>query len=121
VDHGDRHLHRTGQCKRGHAARVHRHKDLGATYDYLVETILITGTAGETGGGTSTPALTAGFEEGTDGWAARGDGVTVTRSTAAARTGSASLLVTGRTQPWHGATVDVTSSLPVGQAVAISV
>ena len=65
--------------------------------------------------------LTAGFEDGTDGWGPRGDGVSVTRSTATARTGTGSLLVTGRTQPWHGATVDVTSSLPVGQAVGISV
>lgn len=65
--------------------------------------------------------LTAGFEEGTDGFGPRGDGVSVTRTTTTARTGTGSLLVTGRTQPWHGATVDVTSSLPVGQAVEISV
>ena len=73
------------------------------------------GTAAEVG------PLTAGFEDGTDGWGARGDGVQVTRTTTAARTGEASLLVTGRTQPWHGATVDVTEALPVGQAVEISV
>jgi endo-1,4-beta-xylanase len=65
--------------------------------------------------------LTAGFEEGTDGWGPRGDGVSVTRTTTAARTGSASLLTTGRTQSWHGATIDVTSSLPVGKAVTVSV
>ena len=65
--------------------------------------------------------LTTGFEDGTGGFAARGDGVQVARSTATARTGSASLSVTGRTQSWHGATVDVTSTLPVGQAVEVSV
>jgi endo-1,4-beta-xylanase len=65
--------------------------------------------------------VTAGFEDGTDGFGPRGDGVQVTRSTAVARTGTGSLLVTGRTQPWHGATVDVTGSLPVGTAVEISV
>jgi endo-1,4-beta-xylanase len=73
------------------------------------------------GAGAPSAPVTAGFEEGTDGWGARGDGVQVTRTTTAARTGTGSLLVTGRTQPWHGATVDVTDALQVGQAVRISV
>ncbi|WP_225437587.1 carbohydrate binding domain-containing protein [Arthrobacter sedimenti] len=38
-----------------------------------------------------------------------------------ARTGSGSLLVTNRTQPWHGAALDVTAGLPVGTAVEVSV
>ncbi len=41
------------------------------------------------------------FESGTDGWAPRGDGVAIAPSTIA-RTGSGSLLVTDRTQEWHG-------------------
>ena len=65
--------------------------------------------------------LTADFEDGLDGFGPRGDGVQVTRTTTAAHAGTGSLLVTGRTQDWHGATIDVTSSLPVGQAVAVSV
>ena len=41
--------------------------------------------------------LTAGFEDGLDGFGPRGDGVQVTRTTTAAHTGTGSLLVTGRT------------------------
>ncbi|TFC56884.1 HYR domain-containing protein [Cryobacterium sp. TMT2-15-1] len=74
-------------------------------------------------GGVGAPAPTgfsSDFEEGTDGWTARGDGVLVTPSTDA-RTGSGSLLVTTRTQPWHGATIDVTADMPVATALGISV
>ncbi|MFC3300388.1 HYR domain-containing protein [Arthrobacter agilis] len=68
----------------------------------------------------ATAGITSGFETGVDGWTARGDGVSVALS-ADARTGSGSLLVTNRTQPWHGAALDVTDGLPVGTAVAVSV
>ncbi|MEC5198825.1 GH35 family endo-1,4-beta-xylanase/peptidoglycan/xylan/chitin deacetylase (PgdA/CDA1 family) [Arthrobacter sp. PL16] len=70
--------------------------------------------AGETTG------ITSSFESGTDGWTARGDGVQVTAGSDA-RTGTGSLLVTNRTQPWHGAALDVTAGLPVGVAVEVSV
>ncbi|MBT1636930.1 endo-1,4-beta-xylanase [Clavibacter michiganensis] len=60
------------------------------------------------------------FESGTDGWAPRGDGVRIAPSTEA-RTGSGSLLVADRTQEWHGAALDVTSSLAVGQEVEVTV
>ncbi len=60
------------------------------------------------------------FESGTDGWAPRGDGVAIAPSTIA-RTGSGSLLVTDRTQEWHGAALDVTSALAVGQQVEVTV
>lgn len=66
------------------------------------------------------PGRTSGFEAGTDGWTARGDGVQVAPGTDA-RTGTGSLQVTNRTQPWHGAALDVTADLPVGTAVEISV
>ncbi|GAA1275461.1 endo-1,4-beta-xylanase [Sphaerisporangium rubeum] len=47
-----------------------------------------------------------GFEDGTpQGWYARGGGVTVAATTEAARTGERSLLVTGRTDTWNGASV----------------
>ncbi|WP_082485488.1 endo-1,4-beta-xylanase [Rathayibacter sp. Leaf296] len=65
------------------------------------------------------PGVSSDFEGGLDGWAARGDGVQVAASTDA-RTGSGALLVTNRTQPWHGATLDVTEGLPVGTAVGVS-
>jgi endo-1,4-beta-xylanase len=60
------------------------------------------------------------FESGTGAWAPRGDGVRIAPSTTA-HTGSGSLLVTGRTQEWHGAALDVTSSLVVGQQVEVTV
>ncbi|WP_197060581.1 endo-1,4-beta-xylanase [Arthrobacter sp. L77] len=72
------------------------------------------------GGAGVATTITSGFETGADGWAARGDGVQVTPGTDA-RTGTGSLLVTDRTQPWHGAALDVTAGLPVGTAVEVSV
>ncbi|MBM7410853.1 endo-1,4-beta-xylanase [Clavibacter michiganensis] len=60
------------------------------------------------------------FESGTGAWAPRGDGVRIAPSTEA-RTGSGSLLVTDRTQEWHGAALDVTSALAVGQQVEVTV
>lgn len=68
----------------------------------------------------STPGVTTGFETGTEGWTPRGDGVAIAPSSDA-RTGSGSLAVTGRTQPWHGAALDVTSQLTVGAAVEVGV
>ncbi len=73
------------------------------------------------GGATgATPGISSGFETGTDGWTARGDGVQVSAGSDA-RTGTGSLLVTNRTQPWHGAALDVTAGLPVGSAMEVSV
>ncbi|MGW5162789.1 endo-1,4-beta-xylanase [Nonomuraea wenchangensis] len=46
------------------------------------------------------------FEDGTtQGWSPRGDGVSVAVTTVAAHGGAASLLVTGRTANWHGASL----------------
>ncbi|WP_219815719.1 endo-1,4-beta-xylanase [Arthrobacter sp. SX1312] len=73
-----------------------------------------------TGGAGQATGVTSGFETGTDGWTARGDGVQVSAGSDA-RTGTGSLLVTDRTQPWHGAALDVTAGLPVGSAVEVSV
>ncbi|MFC7106019.1 carbohydrate binding domain-containing protein [Nonomuraea rubra] len=50
--------------------------------------------------------LTYDFEDGTaQGWGPRGDGVTVTVTQDAARTGSGGLAVSGRTDTWHGASI----------------
>ncbi|TKV26477.1 HYR domain-containing protein [Arthrobacter sp. NamB2] len=73
------------------------------------------------GGVADAPAgVTSDFEAGTDGWTARGDGVQIAASSDA-HSGTGSLLVTNRTQPWHGAALDVTAGMPVGTAVEISV
>jgi GH35 family endo-1,4-beta-xylanase/peptidoglycan/xylan/chitin deacetylase (PgdA/CDA1 family) len=70
-------------------------------------------------GGVSSPVtLTSDFEDGTDGWVARGD-AQIARSTDA-RSGTGSLSVTNRLQAWQGAAIDVTSALPVGTTVGIS-
>ncbi|WP_337059884.1 endo-1,4-beta-xylanase [Kineococcus sp. G2] len=68
---------------------------------------------------TATPTLTSTFDTGRDGWGPRG-GATVEQVPGAGRDGSGALRVTNRTQGWHGATVDVTPNLAVGQAVAVS-
>lgn len=73
------------------------------------------GAAADPSGGVSSD-----FETGTDGWTARGDSVAVNLSSDA-RTGSGSLLVSNRTQDWHGAARDITGALPVGSAVKMSV
>ncbi|MHA7283975.1 endo-1,4-beta-xylanase [Arthrobacter sp. TMS2-4] len=73
-----------------------------------------------TGGAGQATGVTSGFETGTDGWTARGDGVQVAPGSDT-RTGTGSLLVTHRTQPWHGAALDVTAGLAVGSAVEVSV
>ncbi|MFJ2033326.1 endo-1,4-beta-xylanase [Streptosporangium sp. NPDC087985] len=45
------------------------------------------------------------FENGTQGWGPRGDGVSVTVSSVMAHSGSGSLLTSGRTASWQGATI----------------
>ncbi|MGN9837816.1 endo-1,4-beta-xylanase [Nonomuraea sp. H19] len=50
--------------------------------------------------------LTYDFEDGTtQGWSPRGDGVSVTATTDAAHEGTRSLVTTGRTATWHGASL----------------
>lgn len=53
-----------------------------------------------------TPIAEYDFEDGTtQGWGPRGDGVTVTVTTEAARSGTRALLTSGRTETWHGASI----------------
>ncbi|MGY1841531.1 MULTISPECIES: endo-1,4-beta-xylanase [unclassified Modestobacter] len=61
-----------------------------------------------------TTVHTTGFETGTDGWFGRGD-AQVAVSTDEARTGAASLAVTGRSQNWHGAGLDAQPVMPAGR------
>lgn len=70
-----------------------------------------------------TTVLSTGFddpEEGSAGWEPLGDGVEVARSEDVPHTGSGSLLVTGRTEPWHGAQVDVTGMISPGVRHTVS-
>jgi hypothetical protein len=61
-----------------------------------------------------TTVHTAGFESGTDGWAARGT-ATLATTTAEHHSGSQSLAVTGRTQGWNGPGLDVNGIMPAGE------
>ncbi|WP_263118692.1 endo-1,4-beta-xylanase [Cellulomonas fimi] len=70
-----------------------------------------------------TTVLSTGFddpEEGVAGWEPLGDGVEVARSEDVPHAGSGSLLVTGRTEPWHGAQVDVTGMISPGVEHTVS-
>ncbi|MGW0201810.1 endo-1,4-beta-xylanase [Nonomuraea sp. NPDC003201] len=62
--------------------------------------------------------LTYDFENGTtQGWGPRGDGVSVTVTPEAAHGGTSSLLTTGRTATWHGASIAAPFVRGVGYAV----
>ncbi|UBU15879.1 endo-1,4-beta-xylanase [Nonomuraea gerenzanensis] len=58
------------------------------------------------------------FEDGTtQGWGPRGDGVSVTVTPEAARTGTGGLAVSGRTATWHGASITAPFAEGVGHTV----
>ncbi|MEV0614022.1 endo-1,4-beta-xylanase [Nonomuraea sp. NPDC050404] len=58
------------------------------------------------------------FEDGTaQGWGPRGDGVSVTASAEAARTGTRGLLTSGRTATWHGASIPAPFARGLGYTV----
>src|SRR5690606_32828726 len=61
------------------------------------------------------------FDDGTtQGWGPRG-GETVAASTAAARSGTHGLLVTGRTQSWEGPVIDLLGTMTKGTRYTLSV
>lgn len=65
-----------------------------------------------------TTVLATGFddpEQDAAGWTALGEGVAVEPSAEVPHSGGGSLLVTGRSQVWHGAQVDVTGMVATGQ------
>lgn len=69
----------------------------------------------------STSGIVSGFEEGTaQGWVSRLGSETVRASNADARTGSYSLLTTGRQQAYAGPKLDVTAKLQKGSQYTIS-
>ncbi|WAM33191.1 endo-1,4-beta-xylanase [Caldicellulosiruptor morganii] len=66
--------------------------------------------------------FSSGFESGTtEGWQARGSGVTVKPDSVVAYNGKYSLYVSGRTSNWHGAQIPVDTILEQGKVYKISV
>ena len=69
----------------------------------------------------NTTLLTTNFEDGTvQGWAARGGVETLSVLPAAAHSGSYGLSVDGRTNTWHGPTLDLTALVTAGQTYVLS-
>ena len=79
------------------------------------------GGQGQATGGPPATSLQDGFEEATGLWRARGDGVRVSRTTAAARSGQYSLQVEGRSAGWHGAEMDLVGRLEPGRTYRLSI
>ncbi|NHC15696.1 endo-1,4-beta-xylanase [Motilibacter deserti] len=80
------------------------------------------GTVDNPGGGNGGGAVSiaGGFEDGTpQGWGPRGP-VTTAVTTAAAHSGTQSLLTTGRAQDWNGPVLDVTKAVAVGSDTDVS-
>lgn len=64
---------------------------------------------GGTGGGGVNLITNSGFETNTSGWSVFGGAATIARSTAQAHSGTQSLVITGRTQPYQGPQYSVLS------------
>lgn len=67
-----------------------------------------------------TTVLASGFDEGTEGWEPLGEGVGTAVVDSPTRSGAGSLLVTGRTEAWHGAAVDVSTLVARGQVHTVA-
>ena len=78
------------------------------------------GTGGGGGGGVNL-ITNSGFETNTTGWSVFGGGsATIATSTAQAHSGTQSLLITGRTQPYHGPQYNVLSLVTPGTSYSLS-
>jgi endo-1,4-beta-xylanase len=67
-----------------------------------------------------TTVLSSSFDEGDEGWSPLGDGVQVAAAQDVTHDGAGSLLVSGRSEAWHGAAVDLSGSLARGQVHTVS-
>lgn len=61
-----------------------------------------------------TTVLSSGFDEGKDGWQPLGEAVDVEQVQDVTHAGAGSLRITGRTEAWHGAAVDVSGVVAPG-------
>ncbi|UZN04021.1 endo-1,4-beta-xylanase [Cellulomonas sp. S1-8] len=97
----------------------------GSMPDYLVDDVLVTRAAGDEEPvdpeePVTVTVLDSTFESGTAPWAGRGAGVTVARTTTDAHGGTGSLLVTGRSQNWHGTQTAINPIFAPGGTYAVS-
>ncbi|WAM31244.1 endo-1,4-beta-xylanase [Caldicellulosiruptor naganoensis] len=89
------------------------------TVEFYVDNIEI---AGPNRAGINPVVKSTTFESGIfEGWQPRGSSVSISVVDTVTHTGSKSLYVTGRTQNWNGAQIDVTSLLEKGKSYEISV
>src|SRR5258708_11623053 len=90
-----------------------------ATSSYYVDDFTV---AASNGGCTNPPdnsGFTSDFENGTtQGWAGRGT-AQVANTSADAHTGANSLLITSRTAPWNGPSLDITGTMSNGSQYAM--
>ncbi|GAB4079553.1 hypothetical protein GCM10028783_05010 [Modestobacter muralis] len=91
-----------------------------ATQSFYVDDVKIVGEAAAPAAPGALVPLSGGFESGAQGWGPRGD-AEVAVTTTDAHSGTSGLSVTNRVQNWQGPVLDVTTSLGVGRAVAVSV
>jgi carbohydrate binding protein with CBM4/9 domain len=77
------------------------------------------GTAGGGGGGVNL-ITNSGFETNTTGWSVFGGSATITSTTAQAHSGTQSLVITGRTQPYQGPQYSVLSLATPGASYSLS-
>ncbi|MCG7287918.1 endo-1,4-beta-xylanase [Cellulomonas sp. ACRRI] len=67
-----------------------------------------------------TTVLSSTFDEGDEGWTPLGEGVQVSDAQGTTHDGAGSLLVSGRSEAWHGAAVDLSGSVARGQVHTVS-
>jgi endo-1,4-beta-xylanase len=83
---------------------------------------LVNGGGAATAAGTPVAILSNGFEDGTtQNWAGRSDVEVVANSTAQARTGTHSLLTSGRTSSWRGPTLSILDTVAKGTSYTFDV
>ena len=93
-----------------------------ATDSFYISNVVITEIAPPPSPGSQdNSGISTNFEDGgTDGWGSRSGSSTVANSTAAAHSGAASLLTTGRIANWDGPSISVSNKMYPGSIYNIS-
>ncbi|WP_058300886.1 endo-1,4-beta-xylanase [Gorillibacterium timonense] len=103
------------------SSSVHSRKSMKALLLFLILCLSIPFVSLSPAHAENTLLLSTDFEDGTtQGWAGRGGVELLSADPAAAHSGTAGLVVAGRTKTWHGPTLDVTTQMSVGQTYVFS-